>query len=88
MKIIAIETIPVRVPIREHLAIRAKGGTHSVSPFLLVRIHTDEDGREAQAAMCRAFQQVLGTGNDVGREVERMVRGRLVSNPAVLVQTV
>ena len=42
MKIIAIETIPVRVPIREHLAIRAKGGTHSVSPFLLVRIHTDE----------------------------------------------
>src|SRR6266571_341171 len=32
-----------QVPIHEHLAIRAKGGVHSVSPFLLVKIHTDED---------------------------------------------
>src|SRR5207245_4896790 len=40
--ITSIETIPVRVPIDERLAIRAKGGTHSVSPFLLVRVHTDE----------------------------------------------
>lgn len=32
----------MRVPIHEHLAIRAKGGSHSVSPFLIVRIHTDE----------------------------------------------
>lgn len=42
MVITGIETIPVRVPIDERLAIRAKGGTHSVSPFLLVRVHTDE----------------------------------------------
>jgi L-alanine-DL-glutamate epimerase-like enolase superfamily enzyme len=42
VKITKIESIPVRVPIREKLAIRAKGGTHSVSPFLLVRIHTSE----------------------------------------------
>lgn len=42
MVVTSIETIPVRVPIHEHLAIRAKGGTHSVSPFLLVKIHTDE----------------------------------------------
>ncbi|HKA00027.1 MAG TPA: enolase C-terminal domain-like protein [Candidatus Solibacter sp.] len=42
MVITAIETIPVRVPIHERLAIRAKGGTHSVSPFLLVKVHTDE----------------------------------------------
>lgn len=42
MKITKIETIPVRVPIREQLAIRGKGGYHSVSPFLLVKIHTDE----------------------------------------------
>ena len=42
MKITGVESIPVRVPIREHLAIRAKGGFHSVSPFLLVRITTDE----------------------------------------------
>ncbi len=36
-----VETIPVRVPIREDRAIRAKGGLHNVSPFLIVRIHTD-----------------------------------------------
>ncbi|HEV2325807.1 MAG TPA: enolase C-terminal domain-like protein [Terracidiphilus sp.] len=42
MKITDIECIPVRVPIRPELAIRAKFGTHSVSPFLLVRIQTDE----------------------------------------------
>jgi len=42
LKITSIETIPVRVPIHERLAIRAKGGTHSVSPFLLVRVITDE----------------------------------------------
>lgn len=42
MVITRIETIPVRVPIHERLAIRAKGGMHSVSPFLLVKIHTDE----------------------------------------------
>ena len=42
MKITSIECIPVRVPIRPELAIRAKGGCHSVSPFLLVKVHTDE----------------------------------------------
>jgi muconate cycloisomerase len=42
MKITHIECTPVRLPIRPEVAIRAKGGTHSVSPFLLVRIHTDE----------------------------------------------
>jgi L-alanine-DL-glutamate epimerase-like enolase superfamily enzyme len=43
MKITRIETIPVRVPIRPELAIRSgRGGSHLVSPFLLVKIHTDE----------------------------------------------
>src|SRR5579872_1597542 len=42
MKITTIDCIPVRVPIRPEVAIRAKGGSHSVSPFLLVRVHTDE----------------------------------------------
>jgi len=41
MKISGIETIPVRVPIREQLAIRGKGGYHSTSPFLLVKVRTD-----------------------------------------------
>ena len=42
MKIASIDTIPVRVPIHERLAIRARGGSHSVSPFLLVRVNTSE----------------------------------------------
>src|SRR4051794_36547654 len=43
MKITRIETIPIRVPLKPQLAIRgARGLSHSVSPFLLVRIHTDD----------------------------------------------
>src|SRR5712691_5809524 len=42
MKITGVECIPVRVPIRSELAIRGKGGYHSESPFLLVKVHTDE----------------------------------------------
>lgn len=43
MKISRIETIPVRVPLKPQLAIRSgKGGAHAVSPFLLVKVHTDE----------------------------------------------
>ncbi|MSU66512.1 MAG: mandelate racemase/muconate lactonizing protein [Opitutus sp.] len=42
MKITRIETIPIRVPLREEFAIRSgRGGAHIVSPFLLVRVHTD-----------------------------------------------
>jgi L-alanine-DL-glutamate epimerase-like enolase superfamily enzyme len=43
VKITRIETIPVRVPLKAELAIRsARGGSHSLSPFLLVKVHTDE----------------------------------------------
>jgi muconate cycloisomerase len=42
VKITHIETIPVRVPIQARLAIRSHIGAHTVSPFLLVKIHTDE----------------------------------------------
>jgi L-alanine-DL-glutamate epimerase-like enolase superfamily enzyme len=43
MKIVRIETIPIRVPLKERFAIRSgRGGAHTVSPFLLVRVHTDE----------------------------------------------
>lgn len=41
MRISKIETIPVRVPIKEQLSIRGSRGWHCVSPFLIVRIHTD-----------------------------------------------
>lgn len=42
MKIIRIETIPVQIPINPERAIRGSLGAHTVSPFLLVKIHTDE----------------------------------------------
>jgi muconate cycloisomerase len=43
VKITRIETFAVRVPIKQELAIRSgRGGSHLVSPFLLVKIHTDE----------------------------------------------
>lgn len=43
MKITRIETIPIKVPIKPELAIRSgRGGSHTVSPFLLVKVHTDE----------------------------------------------
>ena len=42
MKITGLETIPIRVPIKPELAIRSgRGGSHSVSPFLLVKVHAD-----------------------------------------------
>jgi L-alanine-DL-glutamate epimerase-like enolase superfamily enzyme len=43
VKISRIETIPINVPIKPQLAIRSGGGgAHTNSPFLIVRIHTDE----------------------------------------------
>src|SRR6266566_9053215 len=43
MKITRIETIPILVPLKPEFAIRSgRGGTHTVSPFLLVKVHTEE----------------------------------------------
>src|SRR6476619_3678712 len=43
MRIARIETIRVRVPIKPELAIRSgRGGSHSESPFLIVKVHTDD----------------------------------------------
>jgi muconate cycloisomerase len=42
VKIRRIETIPVSVPIRSEVAITSSLGSHTHSPFLLVKIHTDE----------------------------------------------
>jgi L-alanine-DL-glutamate epimerase-like enolase superfamily enzyme len=53
MKITRLESIPVRVPIKPELAIRGgRGLSHSVSPFLLVRIHTDEGLTGVGEASC------------------------------------
>ena len=43
LKITRIETIPIQVPLKAELAIRSgRGGAHTVSPFLLVKVHTNE----------------------------------------------
>lgn len=42
MKITAIERIPVRVPIRPEFQIRGALGLHTESPFLLLKVRTDE----------------------------------------------
>src|SRR4051812_45632639 len=42
MKITRIETIPVRVPIRQQVAITSSLGSHTYSPFLMLKVHTDE----------------------------------------------
>jgi len=42
MKIREIETIPVRVPIIPQFVIRGSLGIHSESPFVMLRVHTDE----------------------------------------------
>jgi muconate cycloisomerase len=55
MKITRIETIPVRVPIKPALAIRGgRGLSHSVSPFLLAKIDTDEGIVGLGEASCTA----------------------------------
>lgn len=41
MRITNIETIPVQVPINPQRAVRGGRGAHTVSPFVLVRLHTD-----------------------------------------------
>jgi L-alanine-DL-glutamate epimerase-like enolase superfamily enzyme len=41
VKITRLETVPVRVPLRPQFMIRSARGTHSASPFLLVKVHTD-----------------------------------------------
>lgn len=43
MKITHIETIPISIPLKREFAIRSgRGGAHIISPFLLVKVHTDE----------------------------------------------
>ena len=53
MKITRIETIPIQVPLKAEFAIRSgRGGAHTVSPFLLVRVHTDEGLTGVGEASC------------------------------------
>ncbi len=42
MRITGLETIPVDIPLKPAVAIRGSKGMHDRSPFLLLRLHTDE----------------------------------------------
>src|SRR4051794_289449 len=43
MRITSVETIPVRVPIKPELAIKSgRGGAHTTSPFLVVKVRTSD----------------------------------------------
>ncbi len=42
MKITRIETIPVNVPLKADLTTKTAHGEHVVSPYVVIRIHTDE----------------------------------------------
>jgi len=42
MKITSLETIRVNVPLKPHMTAKTSHGEHSTSPYLIVRIHTDE----------------------------------------------
>jgi len=42
MKITSIETIPVRVPLKPFLTTKTAHGEHVDSPYVIVRVHTDE----------------------------------------------
>jgi muconate cycloisomerase len=43
VKITSIETIPVRVPLKPQFLIKSgRGGSHTTSPFLIVKVQTDE----------------------------------------------
>ena len=53
MKITRIETVPIRVPLKAEFAIRSgRGGAHTVSPFLLVKVHTDQGLTGVGEASC------------------------------------
>jgi L-alanine-DL-glutamate epimerase-like enolase superfamily enzyme len=88
VKITRLETIPIRVPLKAEFAIRSgRGGSHAVSPFLLVKVHTDEglvgigeasctprwsgEDQVTGAHLLKTYLEPLLLGEDP-REVERV----------------
>ena len=65
VKITSVETIPIRVPIKPELAIKSgRGGSHTTSPFLLVKLHTDDGLVGARRGVVHA--SLVGRGPGVG----------------------
>jgi len=42
MKITRIETIPVKVPIKPEMKLKTSGGVHARSPYVILKVHTDD----------------------------------------------
>lgn len=55
MRITSVETIPVRVPIHPERVIHSAIARHDSSPFLLVRVHTDEELKGLGEVSCTPF---------------------------------
>jgi muconate cycloisomerase len=87
MKITRVETIPVNVPIRPQFQIRGSLGMHVESPFLIVRLHTDEGitglgevsstpvwSGEDQVTAAHVIANFLGPAlqNEDSRDIERL----------------
>src|SRR5205823_373071 len=55
MKITRVETIPISVPIKPALAIKSgRGGSHTTSPFLVVKLHTNDGNVGLGEVSCTA----------------------------------
>ena len=65
MKITSIETIAVSVPIRPEFQIQASLGQHTESPFVVLRVHTDEGITGLGEVSCTP----IWSGEDAGTAV-------------------
>ena len=78
MKITHVETIPVQVPIRPEFRIRASLGEHTESPFLLLRVRTDEGLTGLGEVSCTPIwsgEDQLTAAHIVARFLEPAVKG-------------
>ena len=90
MKITRIETIPICVPLKAEIAIRSgRGGSHTVSPFLLVKVHTDAGVTGIGEASCTprwsGEDQVTGA-HLIAKYLEPLLVGEDPREPARLGQ--
>ena len=70
MKIVAIETFPVRIPLKPERRMVSAAGYHGVSDYLLVRLVTDTRYRqvgEATVTPCWSGETVWRRGADPRR---------------------
>ena len=74
MKIVQIEAIPILVPLKAGLTAKTAHGEHIDSPYVIVRVHTDEGliglgeatlaprWSPCTARSCRSWRRTAATG--------------------------